>query len=315
MGRTESPGVGIKIYTTTATATTSPPEATAPPPSTPRPALVSIDKTTLKRSKRRAVAKGVQKTLSKTSMLANFLPTGTLLAFEMVLPSIYRTGICTTVTTLMINLLLALCSVSCFFFHFTDSFRGPDGKVYYGLVTRKGLAVFKADLDVAVPTDDKYKISFTDFVHAFMSVLVFMAIALSDGRVTKCLFPRHELEVEEVMQSFPLMVAVLCSGLFLVFPTSRYACSNTRDKVNGWIILHRELDLWTRDTPSSNSKTKPSRTTSNSERHHQDLRKEKHDSGIRQDPKPRSAIQSIITKKTNFVKRGIKRGREIEELR
>ncbi|GAB2284242.1 hypothetical protein Dimus_018708 [Dionaea muscipula] len=35
-----------------------------------------------------------------------------------------------------------------------------------------------------------------------------------------------------------------------------------------------------RDTPSSNSRTKPSRTTSNYERHHQDQRKEKHDSGF-----------------------------------
>lgn len=80
--------------------------------------------------KRRAVAKGVQKTLSKTSMLVNFLPTGTLLTFEMVLPSIYRNGNCSPVTSLMIHVLLGLCALSCFFFHFTDSFRGPDGKVY-----------------------------------------------------------------------------------------------------------------------------------------------------------------------------------------
>ncbi|GAB2216307.1 hypothetical protein Droror1_Dr00024079 [Drosera rotundifolia] len=216
----QSPSVGIKIYTPTSA---TPAAASPRPLATPQPQpLVTLDKKTVKFSKRRAVANGVQKTLSKTSMLANFLPTGTLLAFEMILPSIYRTGICTRVTTLMINLLLGLCSLSCFFFHFTDSFRGPDGKVYYGIVTQSGLAVFKADLDVAVPRDEKYKLGVTDFVHAFMSVLVFMAIALSDGRVTKCLFPGHEKEVEEVMQSFPLMVAVLCSGLFLVFPISRY---------------------------------------------------------------------------------------------
>ncbi|CAI0402133.1 unnamed protein product [Linum tenue] len=160
--------------------------------------------------------------MSKTSMLVNFLPTGTLLTFEMLLPSVSKNGECTHVTTLMIYFLLGLCSLSCFFFHFTDSFKGPDGKVYYGFVTPKGLAVFKPGLGIEVPKDDKYRLGFTDFVHAMMSVMVFMAIALSDHRVTDCLFPGHVKELDEVMESFPLMVGVVCSGLFLVFPNTRY---------------------------------------------------------------------------------------------
>uniref|UniRef100_A0A5B7CEN2 Uncharacterized protein n=1 Tax=Davidia involucrata TaxID=16924 RepID=A0A5B7CEN2_DAVIN len=173
--------------------------------------------------KRRAVANGVQKTLSKTSMLANFLPTGTLLTFEMVLPTIYGNGECSPVSTLMINVLLGLCTLSCFFFHFTDSFRAPpDGKVYYGFVTPKGLAVFKSGLGVEVPKDERYKVGFNDFVHAIMSVMVFVAIAFSDHRVTDCLFPEHAKELDEVMESFPLMVGIVCSGLFLVFPNTRY---------------------------------------------------------------------------------------------
>ncbi|KAK9119248.1 hypothetical protein Scep_017341 [Stephania cephalantha] len=155
-------------------------------------------------------------------MLANFLPTGTLLTFEMVLPSIYGTGHCSSVSTAMINALLSLCTLSCFFFHFTDSFKGPDGKVYYGFVTPRGLAVFKPGLEVEVPKDDKYRVGFHDFVHAAMSVMVFVAIAFSDHRVTDCLFPGHVKEMDEVMESFPLMVGIVCSGLFLVFPTTRY---------------------------------------------------------------------------------------------
>lgn len=112
--------------------------------------------------------------------------------------------------------------MSCFFFHFTDSFKGPDGKVYYGFVTPRGLAVFKSGLGVEVPKDDKFKVGLSDFVHALMSVLVFMAIALADHRVTSCVFPGHAQELDEVMQSFPLMVGIICSGLFLVFPTTRY---------------------------------------------------------------------------------------------
>ncbi|MFS8031765.1 putative protein DMP [Helianthus anomalus] len=173
--------------------------------------------------RRRAMANGFQKTLSKTSMLVNFLPSGTLLTFEMVLPSVYGKGECTGVTTLMINVLLMICTMSCFFFHFTDSFRGADGKIYYGFATPWGLKVFKtAPQGVEVPKDERFKLGFSDFVHAMMSSMVFLAIAFSDHRVTNCLFPRHTEEMDEVMQSFPLMVGIVCSGLFLVFPNTRY---------------------------------------------------------------------------------------------
>ncbi|XP_061347397.1 protein DMP9-like [Gastrolobium bilobum] len=204
--------LGIKVYNATPPRQDeiihpSDPPSSAPPPEPGR--------------KRRAMAKGVQKTLSKTSLLGNFLPTGTLLTFEMVLPSIYKNGQCTHVHTMMIHFLLALCSLSCFFFHFTDSFHGADGKVYYGFVTPKGLSVFKPGLHVEVPKDEKFKVGFQDLVHAIMSVMVFVAIAFSDHRVTHCLFPGHEKEMDQVMESFPLMVGIVCSGLFLVFPTSR----------------------------------------------------------------------------------------------
>ncbi|CAL5430990.1 unnamed protein product [Camellia sinensis] len=212
----QNEGIGIKIYNA------SPQLNPSLYPSSPQSITAAAAPPPPNGRKRRAVASGVQKTLSKTSMLANFLPTGTLLTFEMVLPTVYGTGQCSQVTTLMTNLLLGLCTLSCFFFHFTDSFRGPDGNVYYGFVTPKGLAVFKSGLGVEVPKDERYKIGFTDFVHALMSVMVFVAIAFSDHRVTKCLFPGHGKEMEEVMESFPLMVGVICSGLFLVFPNTRY---------------------------------------------------------------------------------------------
>ncbi|KAJ1419641.1 Protein DMP [Sesbania bispinosa] len=209
MDQTEQQQIGIKVY-----------NATPPPPQDPSdPPLAPTSEPGRKR--RAMMAKGVQKTLSKTSMLGNFLPTGTLLTFEMVLPSIYKNGQCTHVHTMMTHLLLTLCALSCFFFHFTDSFHGPDGNVYYGFVTPKGLSVFKPGLSVAVPKEDKFKVGFQDLVHAIMSVMVFVAIAFSDHRVTSCLFPKHEREMDQVMESFPLMVGIICSGLFLVFPASR----------------------------------------------------------------------------------------------
>ncbi|KAK9276212.1 hypothetical protein L1049_005743 [Liquidambar formosana] len=206
--------IGIKIYTASPQI-----EEPSPYPSSP---IAEAAAPPEPGKKRRAVAKGVQKTLSKTSMLVNFLPTGTLLTFEMLLPSVSGAGECSPVNTHMIYLLLLLCTLSCFFFHFTDSFRGPDGKVYYGFVTPKGLAVFKSGLGVEIPKDERYKVGFTDVVHAVMTVLVFMAIAFSDHRVTDCLFPGHVKEMDEVMESFPIMVGVICSSLFLVFPNTRY---------------------------------------------------------------------------------------------
>lgn len=65
-----------------------------------------------------------------------------------------------------------------------------------------------------------------------MSVLVFVALAISDHRVTNCLFRGHEKDAEEMMQSFPLIVEIVCSGLFLVFPRSR-----AWDRVRGCLII------------------------------------------------------------------------------
>ncbi|RWR78384.1 hypothetical protein CKAN_00691000 [Cinnamomum micranthum f. kanehirae] len=209
----QTDGIPIKIYDAAAGA---PDRPSASCPSSP-----SLAPPTHGR-KRHAMAKGMQKTLSKTSMLVNFLPTGTLLTFEMLLPPVSGDGTCSPVSSLMINVLLGLCTISCFFFHFTDSFRGPDGKVYYGFVTPRGLAVFKSGMGLEVPKDERFQVGFVDFVHALMSVLVFSAIALSDYRVTNCLLPGHEKEMDEVMESFPLMVGIICSGLFLVFPNTRY---------------------------------------------------------------------------------------------
>ncbi|KAI9111371.1 hypothetical protein K1719_017061 [Acacia pycnantha] len=211
MANRQEQDVGIKIYTTT------PPRNDVV--EDPSPSSSSRQKG----RKRQAMAKGMQKTISKTSMLVNFLPTGTLLTFEMLLPSVSRNGDCSApVTTIMILLLLGLCCLSCFFFHFTDSFKGPDGKVYYGLVTPRGLVVFRHGLEVEVPKEERFKLGLTDLVQAVMSVMVFLAIAMSDHRVLDCVFPGHVRDMEVVMESFPLMVGVVCSSLFLVFPTSRH---------------------------------------------------------------------------------------------
>ncbi|CAN1794382.1 Protein DMP8 [Linum perenne] len=70
-----------------------------PPPSSCTTSLCLTQAPKKPGSKRRAMAKGIQDTMSKTLMLINFLPTGTLLTFEMLLPSVSKNGECTHVTT------------------------------------------------------------------------------------------------------------------------------------------------------------------------------------------------------------------------
>lgn len=124
-----------------------------------------------------------------------FLPaTGIYFFFNLALPFI---------DFLMIPFLLGLCSVSCFVFHFIDSFQG--GAVYYGfVVTPKGLSVFERGLKIA---------------HAIMLVMVFVATALSDHRVRSCFFPEHQIQ----MGSFPFTLMIVCGGFFLVFPGYMHA--------------------------------------------------------------------------------------------
>ena len=44
---------------------------------------------------------------------------------------------------------------------------------------------------VAFSDDGRFKVGFTDFVHTVMLVMVFVAISISDYRVTNCLSPRE----------------------------------------------------------------------------------------------------------------------------
>lgn len=49
-----------------------------------------------------------------------------------------------------------------------------------------------------------------------------METALSDHRVTDCLFPRHAKDMDEVIEGFPLMVGIICNSLFLVIPNTQF---------------------------------------------------------------------------------------------
>lgn len=163
----------------------------------------------------------LNQTLASTAHLANLLPTGTVLAFQILCPIFSNRGHCDQVSAFMTEALLVLCGLSCFFVSFTDSFKGSDGKLHYGLATPKGLWTFE-NLSDGVPEAEKFKVKFLDFVHAFLSVLVFAAIALLDDNVVRCLYPAPKHETKEVLDMLPIGIGVFCSLLFVVFPTTRH---------------------------------------------------------------------------------------------
>ncbi|KAF7126902.1 hypothetical protein RHSIM_Rhsim11G0123700 [Rhododendron simsii] len=172
----------------------------------------------------RALSQG----LTSTAHLANLLPTGSLLAFQLLTPIFTQNGFCDSATRPLTLLLLLLLATSCFLACFTDSFRASDGQVYYGFATPKGMWVFdpqaasNASSGSGIPDLSKYRLGFIDVVHAILSVLVFVAVALRDTNVQSCFYPRPGHEAREVLDIVPIGIGVICSLLFVIFPTRRH---------------------------------------------------------------------------------------------
>ncbi|KAG5570066.1 hypothetical protein H5410_059832 [Solanum commersonii] len=104
--------------------------------------------------------------------------------------------------------------------HQHKNFRDERGKVRYGLATFRGLWI----IDGSSPPEDAaiYKLKFIDFFHAFLSILVFCAVAAFDQNVMKCLYPSPSPDAQEILAILPMAVGVICTFLFVVFPTTRH---------------------------------------------------------------------------------------------
>ncbi|KAL9233277.1 hypothetical protein vseg_008298 [Gypsophila vaccaria] len=166
----------------------------------------------------------VHKTLVTTANLANLLPTGTVLAFQSLIPLFSNNGSCCLTNKYLTALLIWVFALICFVSSFTDSYLGPRGRLYYGLATPRGLYLFsEAELDEDESVDlARYRLRFIDFVHAFVSSVVFLAFALGDAHVIKCYFGETVDEWSNgVLGNVPLVVGAFSSFLFLLFPTTR----------------------------------------------------------------------------------------------
>ncbi|XP_022748684.1 protein DMP3-like [Durio zibethinus] len=168
--------------------------------------------------------RAISQTLTSTANLANLLPTGTLLAFQLLVPIFTNNGSCDSATRPMTLILLFLLALSCFLASFTDSVKSSDGQVYYGFATFKGMFLFDYPdpTGSGLPDLTKYRIKFIDGVHAVLSVLVFGAVALREKNVLNCFYPTPKHETQEVLNIAPVGIGLICALLFVVFPTRRH---------------------------------------------------------------------------------------------
>ncbi|KAJ0680939.1 putative protein DMP [Helianthus annuus] len=168
------------------------------------------------------IQKAISQTFQSTAHLANLLPTGSVLAFQVLSPIFANQGACDPTSRGMTAALVALCGLSCFLFSFTDSFKDGDGNVCYGFATIHGLYVIDGNISLAPEVAAKYRLRFIDFMHAFMSIMVFAAVTLFNQDVVNCFYPSPSDEIKELLTALPVGLGVVCSMLFVVFPTQRH---------------------------------------------------------------------------------------------
>lgn len=154
------------------------------------------------------------------SNLANLLPTGTFLAFTAIAPVITDNGTCDDAFELYLTIAtLVFFALFCFFSCFTDSYQAVDGKVYYGLVTFKGLWTPQLP-EVLHPGDkEEFKVQWTDVIHAVLSLAVFAACALMTATIRECFYPNIP---DNVVRIVPAVVGFSVSAVFVSFPSKRH---------------------------------------------------------------------------------------------
>ncbi|PKA47259.1 hypothetical protein AXF42_Ash017204 [Apostasia shenzhenica] len=166
--------------------------------------------------------KAIAKTFQSTAELAKLLPTGTVLAFQILSPLLTNGGDCLPTNRSMAAALVLLCALSCFALSFTDSFRDAGGKVRYGFATFRGMWVIDGTAQLTATEAAAYRMRFIDFAHGFMSVILFAAIALLDPNFVSCFYPSPAPETEQMLVGMPVAMGVLGGAFFVTFPTTRH---------------------------------------------------------------------------------------------
>ncbi|KAI5076928.1 hypothetical protein GOP47_0008993 [Adiantum capillus-veneris] len=172
------------------------------------------------------IIKAINLSVKSAGHLTNLLPTGTLLFFQFLLPIMSNGGDCAgsgfSIYPVMTIILLIACGVWCFLLSFTDTVKGPNGKLYHGVATPCGLWLPARSAQVfAASRLSRFHLCPLDFLHALLSLSVFTAVALFTPDVTACILPNSELIPTQLQNTLPLVVGFVASFLCILFPSPR----------------------------------------------------------------------------------------------
>ncbi|KAF2287771.1 hypothetical protein GH714_002653 [Hevea brasiliensis] len=159
------------------------------------------------------------KTFTGFGNLIKLLPTGTVFLFQFLNPVLTNYGHCSTINKYLSGILIGLCGFSCAFSSFTDSYVGSDGITHYGIVTVKGLwpSTNSGSVDLS-----RYKLQFSDFVHAFFSVIVFAVLCLLDSNTVDCFYHSFETNQKTLLMVLPPAIGAISGSVFMLFPNKRH---------------------------------------------------------------------------------------------
>ncbi|PIA39369.1 hypothetical protein AQUCO_02600079v1 [Aquilegia coerulea] len=160
-------------------------------------------------------------TVTGLGNLIKLLPSGTFFLFVFLNPALTNNGECSASNKYFSGIFLGLCGFASCFSWFTDSYIDKNGKVQYGIVTKKGLYPI-TDSDPSSANLSGYKLCLGDFVHATLSIIVFAIVALLDPNTVDCFYPSFKTTQKQLIMSLPPVVGAVASSAFVMFPNSRH---------------------------------------------------------------------------------------------
>ncbi|KAL5212775.1 hypothetical protein ABZP36_023622 [Zizania latifolia] len=164
----------------------------------------------------------VGRALSSTADLAKHLPTGAVLAFEVLSPTFTADGSCMPANRALTACLIGACALCCFVLCFTDSVRDDKGAVRYGFVTPSGrLRLIDGSVTGPPPRDVRYRLGARDVLHGVLSFAVFLAVAMVDRNVVACFYPVESPAARQLLAAVPMAAGAAGSFLFAMFPSTR----------------------------------------------------------------------------------------------
>lgn len=177
----------------------------------------------------RPIVRAFHQAIRSVTHSINFLPTGTALLFQFLLPIVSQEGKCSSSPThkIMTEGLIAACALVSLLRPFTDVYTASDGAVYYGIATARGLWVpLLPNRPARIAA--RYKLELRDFVHAILSLLVFAASSVFAPNVKTCFGYTHGLPAL-LQELLPVGIAIVASFIFMLFPSKRTGCEEPID--------------------------------------------------------------------------------------